>query len=102
MPDRNGQSLQPLLPPAPTVPHYDATRSQVEAFLIAYFDTQFDTLPQNEPQAMAQKFQVNGPGLYQASEDRLRELYDLNGGPLFHHIQNSKHGRVCFFSFPVN
>ena len=102
MPNPNDPILKPLLPPAPTVPHYDALQTDVEAFLIDYFGTQFDALPRNEPQAMAQKFQVNGPGLYQASEDQLREVYGLNGGPLFHHIQNSKHGRVCFFSLPVN
>lgn len=52
MSNSNDQSLQSLLFSVLTISHYDATRSQVETFLITYFDTQFDTLSQNESQAM--------------------------------------------------
>ena len=101
MANQTGQPSSTLLPNPPPVPHYDAVPQEVENFLKEYFKSQL-CLSDTVSLEMAQKLPINGPALFKASEEKLQEVYGLNGSPLFDHLQDSIYGRVCTIPYLIN
>ena len=76
-----------LLPIPPPVPPYEATKQDVEDFLVAYSISQFNR-SDKESLEMAQKLPVDGPGLFGTSEEKIREIYGCNARMLIRHLQS--------------